>query len=201
MAFTKTKIINLAVMLLGHAPIVTLDNADALVTAAELAYDLLLPSVLSTGNWRFAVQIQQLSLSTIIPPIDTNWQNVYYLPAGYLKNIRVIPQNYVYEIYAGGLIYCNWGTQTPIYMEFAYQVPEALLPASFVEYFIYEVACFLALASAQKPDYAAFLERKRTLQWAIAAASDAANRPQSSQVDIPVLNKRQITGIIGPAIG
>ena len=39
MAFTKTSIINLAVMQLGHKPIQSLDNADDLVTAAEQAYD------------------------------------------------------------------------------------------------------------------------------------------------------------------
>lgn len=201
MAFTRTSIINLAVMLLGHKPIQTLDNADDLVTAATQAYDMLLPSVLSTGNWRFAIQIQQLTLSPIIPPPQTNWQNVYYLPAGYLKNIRIIPQNYVYEIYADGLIYSNWGTASPIYMEFAYQVPENLLPPSFVNYFIYEIACFCALASAQKPDYLAALEQKRITQWAVAASSDAQNRPSQNEVVIPVIDKRQITGIIGPQIG
>lgn len=188
-------------MLLGHKPIITLDNADDLITALSQAYDILLPAVLSTGNWRFAIQIQQLTLSPIIPPTDTNWQNVYYLPPGFLKNIRVIPQNYVYEIYAGGLIYCNWGTSTPIFMEYAYQVPENQLPANFVAYFIYELACFGGLASAQKPDYFAALEQKKTLAWAVAASSDAQNRPSQNQVVIPVIDKRQITGIIGPAIG
>lgn len=201
MAITKTSIINLAVMLLGHKPIQSLDNADDLVTAAEQAYDMLLPSVLAQGNWRFACTIQQLSLSPIIPPVDTNWQNVYYLPSGYLKNIRIIPNNYVYEIYEGGLIYCNWGTQTPVFMEYIFQPDESQFPFYFVNYFIYEIACFLALASAQKPDYAAKLEQSRILQMAMAHAVDAQNRPQSSQVDIPVLNNRNITGIIGPQIG
>jgi hypothetical protein len=201
MAVTKTSIISLAVMLLGHKPVTTLDNADDLVIAAEQAFDMLLPSVLSTGNWRFSMQIQQLTLSPIIPPIDTNWQNIYYLPAGYLKNIRIIPNNYVYEIYAGGLIYCNWGTETPIYMEYSFLPPISQLPLSFVNYFIYEIAIFLGLASAQKPDYYSVLEAKRNTQWAIAAATDAQNRPQFSQVDIPVLNKRNITGIIGNVIG
>jgi hypothetical protein len=201
MAYSKTSIISLAVSLLGHKPIQTLDNADDLVTSAEQAFDILLPSVLSTGNWRFSMQIQQLSLSPIIPPPETYWQNVYYLPAGYLKNIRIIPQNYVYEIYAGGLIYCNWGTQSPVYMEYAFLPDIAQIPAVFINYFIYELASFLALSNAQKVDYYAALESKRILQLAIAAATDAQNRPQFSQVDIPVLNRRNITGIIGPAIG
>lgn len=188
-------------MLLGHNPIQTLDNADDLVIAAEQAYDILLPSVLSTGNWRFAMQIQQLVLSTQVPPPQTNFQQIYLLPAGYLKNVRIIPQNYVYEIYNNSQIWCNWGTQSPIYMEFAYLPALATIPAVFINYFIYEIACFLSLSSAQKPDYFSALEAKRERQWAIAAASDSQNRPQFVDWEIPMLTKRNITGIIGPQIG
>ncbi len=201
MAYTKTSIISLSVMLLGHKPVTTLDNADDLVISAEQAFDILLPSVLGTGNWRFAITISQLSLSTQIPPIQTGWQNIYLLPSGYLKNIRIIPQNYVYEIYADSEIWCNWGTLSPVYMEHAFLPAISQLPAVFVNYFIYEIASFLALSNAQKPDYFSALEAKRVLQLAIAAATDAQNRPQLSPVILPVLANRNITGIIGPAIG
>ena len=119
MAYTKTSIISLAVMLLGHKPIQTLDDADDMVISAEQAFDILLPSVLGTGNWRFSIKIQQLVLSSEVPPTQTNWNQIYLLPAGYLKNIRIIPQNYVYEIYSNNQIWCNWGTQSPIFMEYA----------------------------------------------------------------------------------
>lgn len=201
MALTKTEVISLAVMLLGHKPIQTLDNADDLVTAASLAYDMLLPSVLSTGNWRFSMTISQLSLSPTIPPLQTGWQNIYLLPSGYLKNIRIIPQNYVYEIYQNSLIYCNWGTASPIYMEYAFLPPVNQLPMYFVNYFIYEIAMFPCMSSAQKPDFFNALESKRITQLAIAAATDAQNRPQLAPVIMPVLANRNITGIIGPQIG
>lgn len=201
MAYTKTSIINLAVMLLGHRPIQTLSLADDMVIAAEQAFDILLPSVLSTGNWRFSMQIQQLSLSTEVPPVQTGFNQIYLLPAGYLKNIRIIPQNYDYEIYSNNQIWCNWGVDSPIYMEYAYLPEIAQLPAYFINYFIYEIATFSALASAQKPDYMAALEQKKNVQWAIAAAADAQNRPQFVQWQIPMLVKRNIGGIIGPQIG
>lgn len=188
-------------MLLGHNPIQTLDDSDDLVTSAEQAFDILLPSVLATGNWRFSIQIQQLVLSTEIPPLQTNWTQIYLLPAGYLKNIRIIPQNYVYEIYSNSQIWCNWGTMSPVYMEYAYLPAIATLPAVFVNYFIYEIACFLCLSSAQKPDYFTALTEQKNRQWAIAAASDAQNRPQFVQWEIPMLTKRNITGVIGPQIG
>jgi hypothetical protein len=201
MAYTKTSIISLAVMLLGHKPIQTLDDADDLVVSAEQAFDILLPSVLATGNWRFSMKITQLVLSTEVPPPQTGWQNIYLLPAGYLKNIRIIPQNYVYEIYSNSQIWCNWGTMTPVYMEYAFQPEIAQLPAYFVNYFIYEIGCFLMLSNAQKPDYYSALKAQKDVQWAIAAAADAQNRPQFVQWEIPMLTNRNITGIIGPQIG
>lgn len=199
MAYTKTSIVSLAVMLLGHKPIQSLDNADDLVTAAEQAYDILLPGVLATGNWRFSMQISQLTLTSIIPPIQTGWQNVYLLPSGYLKNIRIIPQNYQYEIYANNLIYCNWGTQSEVFMEYAFLPDTSQLPAWFVNYFIYEIASFLCLSSAQNPSYFSAIESKKNIAWAIAASADAQNRPQFSQVVFPVINQRFISGIMGPS--
>ncbi len=186
---------------MGHKPITTLENADDMVTAADQFFDLLLPSVLSTGNWRFSMRISQLALSTEIPPPQTNFQQIYLLPAGYLKNIRIIPQNYVYEIYANNQIWCNWGTQSPVFMEYAYLPDVATLPGYFVNYFIYEIACLLSLANAQRPDYFAKLEAKKNIQWAIAAATDSQNRPQFMDWEIPMLTKRNITGIIGNQIG
>jgi hypothetical protein len=201
MAYSKTSIISLAVQLLGHAPIQTLDNADDLVISAEQAYDILLPSILGTGNWRFSITISQLVLSTEVPPLQTNWQNIYLLPAGYLKNIRIIPQNYNYEIYSNSQIWCNWGTLSPVFMEYAYVPATATFPATFINYFIYEIACFSALAQAQKPDYYNALLAQKNIQWAIAAAADSQNRPQFVQWEIPMLTKRNITGVIGPQIG
>jgi hypothetical protein len=201
MAYSKTSIISLSVMLLGHKPIQTLDNADDMVISAEQAFDILLPSVLGTGNWRFSMRISQLTLSAEVPPPQTNWTQIYLLPPGYLKNIRIIPENYDYEIYSNNQIWCNWGTQSPVYMEYAYLPDIATLPATFVNYFIFEIAGLLSLPSAQKPEYFNTLEQKKNVQWAIAAAADAQNRPQFVQQNIPILTKRNISGMIGNQIG
>lgn len=201
MSYTRTSIISLAGGLLGHKPIQTLDNSDDLITALNQIFDTQAQKVLGTGNWRFAIQIQQLTLSTEVPPPQTNFNQIYLLPAGYLKNIRIIPENYVYEIYANNQIWCNWGVQTPIYMEFAYYVPIYQWPSYFVDYFIYELACYGSLSNAQKPEYFAALRKEKNVAWAIAAATDAQNRPQFVDWEIPMLTKRNITGIIGPQIG
>lgn len=199
MAINKTSIVSLSVMQLGHKPIQTLDNADDLVISASEAYDMLLPAVLSVGNWRFATQIAQLSKSVEIPPIESGWTAIYQLPAGYLKNTRIWPQNYDYEIYENLKIYCNWsGT---ILMEYMFVPDVSRLSPSFVNYFVYEIAAYLALSSAQKPEYFSVLENKRVQMLAMASAVDAQNRPNYSQVNFPVLSNRYIGGVIGNTNG
>jgi hypothetical protein len=195
MSNTKVSIISNAITQLGHKPIITLDNADELVTAAEQAYDMLLPSVLSSGNWRFATQIAQLSKSVEVPPPGTYWSTVYLLPAGYLKNTRIWPQNYDYDIYENGKIYSNWNGS--VWMEYMFVPDVARLTPSFVHYFVFEIAAYLALSNAQKPEYFTQLEAKREKQWALASALDAQNRPNFSQVDFPVLSNRYIGGVTG----
>lgn len=201
MAYTKTSIISLAINLLGHKPIQSLEDADDMVIVAEQAFDILLPSILSTGNWRFAIKIEQLTLSTLVPPIQTGWSQIYLLPSGYLGNIRIIPQNYDYEIYANSQIWCNWGTESQVFMEYIFQPDISQLTPSFVNYFIYEIATFNALANAQRPDYFSELQKEKNIKWAIAAATDAKNRPNFTQKVIPVLSNRFISGIIGNQVG
>lgn len=189
----------MAISLLGHKPIQTLDNADDLVISAEQAYDMLLPSVLGTGNWRFAIQIQQLSKSVETPPTNARWSTIYLLPAGYLKNIRIYPQNYDYDIYENLKLYTNW--DGIVHMEYSFVPDVSRLSPPFVNYFIYEIAAMLALSDAQKPEYYSVLEAKRIAQLGMAAAVDAQNRPNFSQAVFPVLNNRYVGGIWGNGDG
>jgi len=103
MGVTKTSIISNSLALLGHAPIISLDNADALTVAAEQAYDLLLPGILSTNNWRFAANIQPLVQLLEIPPAP--WGAVYQLPSGFLKLLRLYPNIYEFDIYNNSKLY------------------------------------------------------------------------------------------------
>ena len=191
MATTKTSIISTAITQLGHAPIQTLDEPDDMTVAAEQAYDLLLPAVLAENNWRFAVQIQQLSLTVDTPVVD-DWQYIYNLPADFLKTIRVYPNVYDWKIYENLKLYTN--VAAPLYMEYVYQPDPSRLPPSFVRYFCFEIADYIALSNAQRPEYASIIMRKKTIAQANAAAVDAQNNPQTSQVNIPVIDKRNITG-------
>lgn len=195
MAMTQTKIISLAVGLLGHKPVLSLEKPDDLVNAAVEAYDMLLPSVLSTGNWRFAATIQQLVKSVEVPPPGTIWKTIYLLPAGYLKNIRIWPNNYQYDIYENRKIYTLWDGRVD--MEYIFQPDPSLFPPHFVNGFVYEIAAYLALSNAQKPEFAGYLDNKRALMMGMAAAIEAQNRPNFTQANFPVLDRRNVSTFIG----
>lgn len=194
MSISKEVQISNALAILGHAPIISLDDGDDLTVAAEQAYDMLLPSVLSQSNWRFAVQIQQLAKTVDTLPSLVGWEAVYNLPADFIKTIRLWPMSYEWEIYENKKLYANFTGD--MYMEYVYQPLPSKLPAYFVNYFVYEIAAYLALSNAQKAEFYNVLESKRTLAQGQAAAADAQNRPNSSQVDIPVLNQRYVGGFI-----
>jgi hypothetical protein len=193
MSLTKVQVISNSLAILGHSPIITLDDGDDLVVSAEQAYNMLLPSVLSQTSWRFAVQIQQLSQTTETLPSYVPWEYVYLLPADFIKTIRVFPQSYDWEIFESKKIYAN--ISSDFYMEYVFQPNESLIPLYFWHYFTHEIASYLALSNAQKPEFYNAIESKKATLFSMAAAADAQNRPQSSQVDFPILNSRYVTGL------
>lgn len=195
MALTQVQIISNALLQLGHAPITSLTGGDEMVTAAVSAYNLKLPSVLSSGNWRFAVQIQVLELLVEDLPPEVPWKAVYLLPAGFLKTIRLFPNIYTWDIYTNDRIYAYYNG--PLAMEYVFQPDVSKLPAHFVDYFTYEISAYLALTNAQKTEYYTALEAKRIQMQAMSNAIETQNRPQFSQVNIPVLNNRYVGGFIG----
>ena len=196
MAVSKTTIISNAITILGHKPIITLDNPDDLVVAAEQAYDMLLPFVLSSNNWRFATTITQLTQLNTVPPPNT-WAVIFEQPAGFLKNLRIWPQSYQYDFYAPNLIYSNWSGNTPVYMEYVFQPAENTFPAHFVAYFVQEIVQYLALSNANKPEFYDKIKAESIRMMGIAAAIEAQNRPQFSQVNFPTISMRNFTEFSG----
>ena len=179
--------------MVGHAPIVSLTSGDQMVVAAEQAFDMLLPAILANNNWRFCTTIEELSLTNLVPP--TPWKSIYLLPSGLLKTIRVYPCIYVWDIYAGNLVYAQYNST--FFMEFIFQPDPSVLPPHFVHYFIYEIASYLALTNAQQMGYYAALEAKRVLAFAMCAGIEAQNRPQFSLASFPVITNRMLGTIIG----
>jgi len=193
MALSKVSIVSQALLQLGHKPISSLSGGDALVTAASEVYDSKIASVLSRSNWRFATQIQQLSQLAETPP--PQWKTAYQLPAGFLKTIRLSPNIYQWDIYAGEKIYTNY--QGALYMEYVFLPDVSVWPAHFVDYFPYEISTVLALSNAQKAEYYPLLNQARMQQQGLAMAIEAQNRPNFFQIDIPMLSKRDVSSYEG----
>ena len=199
MSITKTVIISNAITLLGHAPIISLDNGDKMVVAASQAYDFLLPNILSNNNWRFAVAITPLTLLNETPPLP--WTASYQLPSGFLKLLRLYPNIYEFDLYNNNRLYTILQVPSsdtyPFSIEYVFMPETAQLPARFTVYLAYEIANYLALSNAQNPSYASYLRQECQAKFAMAAASEAQNRPNYSQVLFPVLANRNIGGFVG----
>lgn len=193
MSLTKTQIISMALLQLGHAPISSLLDGDPLVVSAEAVYDMKLPAILSRGNWRFAVQISQLSQINETPPKP--WQYVYGLPAGFLKMIQMYPRMYDWDIYTNEKIYTYYTGE--LFMEYVFQPDVSRFPSYFSDYFSTVIAEYLALTNAEKTEYYAALKQERVRLEAMANALETQNRPNFSQQLFPVLDNRYISGLIG----
>ena len=189
MAMSRVQIVSNALMQLGHAPISSLDGGDKLVVAADAVYDQKLDALLSRSNWRFAVQIQQLSVVAETPP--PQWKTTYLLPAGYIKMLRLYPNIYEWDIYADKKIYAQF--EGDLWMEYVFAPDVSMFPDYFSDYFSAVIATQLALSNAQKADYYPALKQNAERLEIIAMSIDCQNRPQFSQVDIPVLNNRFVT--------
>ncbi len=191
MAITKVQIISNALTQLGHAPIVSLIDQDELVVAAEQAFDMLLPSKLAEGNWRFATKIEQLS--QLVEVVPQPYKTVFQLPSGWLKVLKVYPNTYDWNIFNNDRIYTYF--EGPWWMEYVYQPDVSRLPPWFVNYFVFEIAAYLCLSNAEKTDYYAVIKQECIRQQGMALAVDCQNHPQFTQVDFPVLGNRYIGGV------
>jgi len=180
-------------MQLGHKPISSLSGGDSLVVAADQIYDIKITSCLTRSNWRFATQIQQLSVLAETPP--PQWKTTYALPAGYLKMLILYPNIYNWDVYSDQKIYAQY--QGDLYMEYVFLPDVSMFPPHFVDYFTYEISTALALSNAQKAEYYPLLNAQRIQQQGLAMAIEAQNRPNFHQVDIPMLTQRNISNYQG----
>jgi hypothetical protein len=197
MAFTKVQVVSNALMMLGKRPIITLDNQDALTTAAEQMFDFNLPSVLSTGFWRFATTIIELSL-TVPAPVGGYWNYAYEIPPNYLKLVHLWPQMYDYEVYENYKLYSNFNNQgQPLFMEYIFMPVLQNFPDYFWYFFAVDLALSLTLTNAQSVQYQQALLPEREKRWGMALAADAQNRPNTPLQNAPMISKRYISTFAG----
>ena len=193
MAQTRVQILSNALTLLGQKPINSLDGQGEMVNAANQAFDFLLESTLSSCKWRFACKQQQLSL-LVDTPIDNRFKYIYQLPADYLCMVTLVPTGtYDWEIFENQKIYANFNY--PLWAEYIFRPEVGLFPAYFNHYFAYELAVYLALSSAQKPEYYPVLKAERDYRYSVACATDAQSRPATGLQSAPAITSRYVSSI------
>jgi hypothetical protein len=190
---TKVQIISFALSLLGRKPIISLENQNDITSAAEQAFDFLVPVILSTGQWRFATKIQQLSKLVTTPVVD-DWTFIFEIPSDYLKLIRLYPHTYAFEIYEDRHLYSN--VDGPLYIEYVFEPSIFRFPAYFNNYLAYRIAENLALSNAQTVSFSQKLSTDMGVAMAVGLAADAQNRPETPMQSQPIIVNRAVNTLV-----
>jgi len=193
---TKVQIVSLALGLLGQKPITSLENQSNITTAAEQACDMLLPYIISTGQWRFCTKIQQLS-QLVATPVVSEWAYIYELPADFLKLIRLYPHNYAFQIYDQNQMYSNVNDDDQgLYLEYQYKPTYGELPYYFSGFLIYKIAEYLALSNAHDVQFSQKLAQDMVVAEAKGLAADAQNRPNFPLISQPIITDRAVSSFV-----
>lgn len=181
---TKVQIISRAFTLLGDEPVNDLTTIGKKGIVAGDHYNMILPTILSADNWRFATKILQLSKLTEVPPIDM-WNAQYQLPGDYLAMRRPYPL-VDYEIYESK-VFTNADELT---IEYRFVPDTGQFPPYFVNYLVLSLAETLALAIAEKESYAGVMAKLRQSAHSLALFTDAQSRPNRPIVNNSIVNVR-----------
>ena len=178
-----TSITNRSLSLLGAATISVLSPDDS--PQAAIAVQLYQPTVdalLSEWDWRFAVEVRQLSEVAEDLPAGVEWDHQYAIPVDCLRLIRLDVENIPYEVVSSPT--GNEGGQRRLYSDeselWAHMVirkEAALWPAHFAEALCLRFAAVLAMPITRRVDFAQEYERKGEAAVARAKAIDFNEQP------------------------
>ena len=186
--YTKIKIISLALTFLGKGPINSLADGGEFADSAGDIYDLLFPTLITSGDWRFAVTTQELSQNITAPEID-DWDYSWQLPADFLGLIRLSP-HINYNIFGQNLY--TKTTASNLYAIYYYQPEPETLPPYFVIYLAYKIAADLAWSSARSKTTAEAFEKKTIVALQHGQSIDARNHPNIAIGSAPYVEVRNV---------
>jgi hypothetical protein len=186
MPYTKIQIINLALQSVGKSPVNNISEGGAIAQAADAAYDLFVPLLLKSYDWRFATKFEELSKQLIEPIID-EYRHIYQLPADLLQLTRLLPTLNDY-ILVGNTIYTNHD-QT-LYAEYRYEANVGVFPDDFVYVIINAIARQLSLSSALKDEYFKIFDQRYTTSLALALSNNSKQAPNKFIKSFPLLEVR-----------
>lgn len=186
MASSQLGIINLALMLMGDAPISSMAEQKLAREAGERAYESAIRMALARGPWRFAdvkVQLSQL----VTAPLN-EWAYAYQIPADCCRLNRVYPDT-AYEIY-GDRIYSNQSTLACDYEARSTNL-EAIMPPHFERYAAHELLTLIVTVITSDDDKQKNAETWRVRALGEALSIDAQQRPNQVFRRSPFIDVRR----------
>lgn len=193
--YTKIKIISLSLINVGKGPVNSIAGAGEFAEAASDVYDLLFPSLITAGDWRFAVKTEELSRNVIDPEIQ-EWDYSWELPADFLAMIRLSPA-ITYNIYGSNIYTKTTATSssssTRLRAIYYFQPLAERLPPYFVRFLVYQLSADFAWGIARDKNLAEVYEKKARHALIEGQAIDAKNHPNIAVVSAPYVTVRNTT--------
>lgn len=186
---SKIELISNALILIGDAPISSLEDRGAGSIAASNLYENTYRGLLSEHMWRFAIKNAQLSRLAGEP--TTPYKYAFQLPSDFIYLVRAGGKNNYgaiqdFEIYEDQ-VHCNY---PELWVDYTYRVNEDKLPAWFVQTFEFLLASKLAIPVTGNSTRAQYYAGEYERQVRKARHADASERPNKVIQDNPFVTAR-----------
>lgn len=180
---TKIGIVSRACILIGEAPVNSLDEDRYAVTVGANLFDLVYEAELQSNRWRFSVKKGPLSQLTAAPL--NQWRYAYQLPSDMLLPLHVYPP-VPYEIYADRL----YTDASSVEMDYQFKPEVSKLPAHFVLLLTYALARDMVKSVTESDNGFKILDAKYAMQRQRSLFADAQGRPSTPIVNVPFVDVR-----------
>lgn len=179
---SSVKLASNGLLLLGHQPIASFEEASTGAQVASNLYETSYLSTLTTYRWRFAAKKVKLARLSAVPLNGFSYQ--FQLPSDFLYLIKPLSSNW--ELYEDKL-YTNSSEEE---IDYIYRVNEDKLPAYFAKAFEFFLALQFAIPITGDLNKAAAMQRMYEAEMRKAKYADATQRPPETFQDNPYVNVR-----------
>lgn len=185
MATSKINLISNALILLGDAPITSLNDPGAGAKAGANLYESTYFSMLSSHRWNFAIKKSLLSQLSEAPLNEYKYQ--YQLPTDFITIITTYPVS-TYRI-IGDKLYSD---SNRVEIDYIYKITEDKFPPYFIKAFEYYLARDLCIAVTEDMNKYELMQRAYEIESRKARYADSQSAPQVPIQDDPYIRVRVI---------
>jgi hypothetical protein len=191
--FNETQVIQTALTILGYPIVQSIDAGGPAAQAMQNMYGALMAADLSSPNWRFATKVATLSQVAGVNPNFMYYNSEYQLPPDCLAIWQIWP-GIPYEVF-GERIW-TFGSQN-LQIQYRAVVPPHMLPAAYVFYFCYLLACSVAPGVTDDPKVIQLIKDDMTKWRSQAMIVNTQGRPNQGLAESPWVNARPAGSFYG----